>query len=82
MSYCTFYAFKQLGSIYLGLDNHPLFEQIERRIEEVKVTPAEVAGELTKSKDAEVSLQGLIEFFQGKIVLKEAKAVKMEAQYN
>lgn len=76
MSYCTMSAFKQLAWNYLGLYDHPLFEQIEKLMGEVKVTPAEVAGELTKSKDAGVSLQGVIEFFHKKIEQNEAKAAK------
>ncbi|KAH0986540.1 hypothetical protein GBA52_013717 [Prunus armeniaca] len=62
MSYCTLSAFKQLAFNYHGLSHHQLFEQIEGHIGEVKVTPAEVAGELMKSRDAQTSLQGLINF--------------------
>ncbi|XP_034695995.1 AAA-ATPase At3g50940-like [Vitis riparia] len=76
MSCCTISAFKQLAWNYLGLYDHPLFEQIERLMGEVKVTPAEVAGELMKSKDADVSLQGVIEFFHKKIEKNEAKTAK------
>lgn len=67
MSYCTFSAFKQLAFNYLGIHHHKqLFEQIEGLIAEVKVTPAEVAGELMKSSDVEVSLQGLVKFLHHK----------------
>ncbi|XP_040987593.1 AAA-ATPase At3g50940-like [Juglans microcarpa x Juglans regia] len=66
MSYCNFSGFKQLTFNYHGISQHQLFEEIEGLIGEVKVTPAEVAGELMKNKDAEVSLQGLIKFLQNK----------------
>lgn len=66
MSYCTFSAFKQLAFNYLGVSHHLLFEQVEKLIREVKVTPAEVAGELIKRKDPDVSIQGLLGFLQTK----------------
>ncbi|KAM4102291.1 hypothetical protein ACB094_05G213100 [Castanea mollissima] len=44
--YCTISAFKQLAFNYLELRHHCLFGQIERLIEKVEVTPAEVAEEL------------------------------------
>lgn len=59
--YCTISAFKQLAFNYLELRHHCLFEQIERLIEKVEVTPAEVAEELMKINDPEGSLQGLFE---------------------
>ncbi|KAI5333046.1 hypothetical protein L3X38_023176 [Prunus dulcis] len=62
MSYCTISAFKQLVFNYHGLCHQQLFEQIEGLIKEVKVTPAEVAREFMKSRDAQTSLQGLISF--------------------
>ena len=58
--YCTISGFKQLAFNYLELRHH-LFEQIERLIEKVEVTPAEVAKELMKINDPEGSLQGLFE---------------------
>lgn len=59
--YCTISAFKQLAFNHLELRHHCLFEQIERLIEKVEVTPAEVAEELMKINDPEGSLQGLFE---------------------
>ncbi|CAK9151695.1 unnamed protein product [Ilex paraguariensis] len=73
MSYCTFSSFKQLALNYLGLCNHELFKQIEEILGEAKVTPAEVAGELMKSSNAEVSLQGLLKFLKNKMTEKEKK---------
>ncbi|KAL6350006.1 hypothetical protein AAG906_003935 [Vitis piasezkii] len=64
MSYCTPYGFKTLASNYLGVSNHRLFTEIERLITEVEVTPAEIAEELMKSEEADVALEGLIEFLQ------------------
>ncbi|KAL6207463.1 hypothetical protein ACLB2K_018421 [Fragaria x ananassa] len=64
MSYCTFSGFKTLAYNYLQIKEHPLFTEIEELINYKEATPAEVAGELMKSDDAEVSLQGLIKFLQ------------------
>ncbi|CAK7342420.1 unnamed protein product [Dovyalis caffra] len=67
MSYCNISVFKKLAFNYLGLFHHDLFEQIEELIEEVDVTPAEVAWELMKNAtDAEASLQGLVNFLREK----------------
>ncbi|KAL6215857.1 hypothetical protein ACLB2K_015284 [Fragaria x ananassa] len=66
MSYCTFSGFKTLAYNYLQIKEHPLFTEIEELINYKEATPAEVAGELMKSDDTEVSLQGLIEFLQSK----------------
>lgn len=67
MSYCNTSVFKQLAFNYLGISHHHLFEQIEELIKEVNVTPAEVAGELMKSTNAEVSLNGLVKFLHAKM---------------
>ena len=67
MSYCTISAFKQLAFNCLRVRHHPLFQQIEGLISKVQVTPAEVSGELMKSKDPGTSLQGLINFLCNKI---------------
>lgn len=68
MSYCTFSGFKTLAYNYLRIQEHPLFGDIEKLLDYYKAqaTPAEVAGELLKSDDAQVSLQGLITFLQSK----------------
>ncbi|CAN4087362.1 unnamed protein product [Withania somnifera] len=44
-------AFKQLVFNYLGIRQHEVFDQIGQLLEEVEVTPAEVAGEMLKSKN-------------------------------
>lgn len=38
-----------------------MFDEIEKLISEVKVTPAEIAEEFVKSDEAEKALKGLIE---------------------
>ncbi|KAL5778048.1 hypothetical protein ACOSP7_010974 [Xanthoceras sorbifolium] len=66
MSYCSFSGFKTLAYNYLKLEEHHLFGEIEELLKKVQATPAEVAGELMKSQDAEVALQGLINFLMNK----------------
>ena len=67
MSYCTFSGFKFLASNYLELkDNHSLFGEIEGLIQKTEVTPAEVAEELMKTDDADVALQGFVNFLKQK----------------
>lgn len=66
MSYCSFSGFKTLAANYLRIQNHPLFEDIEGLLHKVNVTPAEVAGELMKSDNADTALKGLINFLQCK----------------
>ncbi|KAE9600108.1 hypothetical protein Lal_00045474 [Lupinus albus] len=66
MSYCSFSGFKILATNYLGIQNHPLFEDIEGLLHKVNVTPAEVAGELMKSDNTDSAVKGLINFLQCK----------------
>ncbi|XP_050214244.1 AAA-ATPase At3g50940 [Mercurialis annua] len=67
LSYCSFDGFKTLASNYLHIEEHQLFDEIEQLLEKVQTTPAEVAGELMKIADAELTLQGLIKFLQNKV---------------
>ncbi|XP_022716426.1 protein HYPER-SENSITIVITY-RELATED 4-like [Durio zibethinus] len=67
MSYCNASVFKQLAFNYLGISNHGVFQQIERLLEEVNVTPAEVAGELMKNTNEEAAFQGILKFLHEKI---------------
>ena len=62
ISYCTPCGF--LASNYLGVSNHSLFTEVEKLIREVKLTPAGIAEELMKSEDANIALEGLIEFLK------------------
>ncbi|KAK1587874.1 hypothetical protein Q3G72_017766 [Acer saccharum] len=67
MSYCSFSGFKLLASNYLEIkDNHSLFGEIEGLIQKTEVTPAEVAEELMKTDDADVALQGIVNFLKQK----------------
>ncbi|KAK2657135.1 hypothetical protein Ddye_010187 [Dipteronia dyeriana] len=65
MSYCSFSGFKLLASSYLEIkDDHSLFGEIEGLIQKTEVTPAEVAGEFMKTDDADVALQGFVNFLR------------------
>lgn len=66
MSYCTPRGFKILASNYLGINVHKLFSDIEKLVTEVEATPAEIAEQLMKSEEADVSLAGLVKFLQAK----------------
>ncbi|MCD9644228.1 Protein HYPER-SENSITIVITY-RELATED 4 [Datura stramonium] len=78
-SYCTPSGFRLLAANYLGTREHKLFKQIEEVIETATVTPAEVAEQLLKEDEVEVSLNGLISFLQVKIKEKEdTKSKKVE----
>ncbi|XP_058758970.1 AAA-ATPase At3g50940-like [Vicia villosa] len=80
LSYCNFYAFKQLAINYLCISEHELYEKIEQLLGQVEVTPAEIAEELTKDVDATEILQDLIKFLQTKKMIKEE--IKNEENYN
>lgn len=67
MSYCRYEAFKVLASNYLGITitEHHLFElfvEIRQLLEEVDISPAEVAGYLlrTEQRDADACLKRLV----------------------
>ncbi|PNT26645.1 hypothetical protein POPTR_007G020600v4 [Populus trichocarpa] len=78
MSYCTPQAFSILASNYLGIrdKNHYLYDEIEGLMESTNVTPAEVAEELMASENADVALEGLVNFLKRKY--SEANEVKSE----
>ncbi|KAK9678399.1 hypothetical protein RND81_11G208900 [Saponaria officinalis] len=62
MSYLTVHGFRLLASNYLQIDgDHRLFGEINRLIETLNVTPAQVAEELMRFEDADEALQGVIE---------------------
>ncbi|KQJ85594.1 AAA-ATPase ASD, mitochondrial [Brachypodium distachyon] len=72
MSYCRFEGFKVLAKNYLDVDEHELFGEIRRMLEETDMSPADVAENLMpmskkKKRDPDVCLAGLIE------ALKKAK---------
>jgi hypothetical protein len=63
MSYCGAPAFEFLASTYLGVEEHELFAAVGALLQEVDMTPADVAENLTpKSGDDEVDscLRGLV----------------------
>ncbi|XP_030469871.2 AAA-ATPase ASD, mitochondrial-like [Syzygium oleosum] len=63
LSYCRSKAFKVLAKNYLGIDDHHLFDHIWKLLNEVDLTPADVAEHLmpkSASKNAEVCLESLI----------------------
>ncbi|CAN4093896.1 unnamed protein product [Withania somnifera] len=66
MSYCTYSSFRVLASNYLKTEEHRMFKAIEDLLQRVKVTPAEVAGELMKSNNCDIALDSLIKFLQNK----------------
>ncbi|KDP32534.1 hypothetical protein JCGZ_14737 [Jatropha curcas] len=67
MSYCTITAFNQLVFNHFGIRHHMIYKEIEELLQKVEVSIAEVAVELMKSLDAEVSLQGLVKFLHYKL---------------
>jgi hypothetical protein len=66
MGYCSWEAFKTLTKNYFLIDDHPLFPEIQMLLAEVEVTPGQVSEMLLRSEDADVTLQGLSEFFKDK----------------
>ena len=77
-SYCTMDGFKLLASNYLNIEgDHQLYRQIEGLLENVEVTPAEIAEELLKSGGTDVFLGGLVKFLDQKI-LQKAKAAELK----
>ncbi|KAK9989328.1 hypothetical protein SO802_029567 [Lithocarpus litseifolius] len=78
MSYCTMDGFKLLASNYLNIEvDHQLYRRIEELLENVEVTPAEIAEELLKSGGTDVVLGGLVKFLDQKI-LQKAKAAELK----
>ena len=78
MSYCTMDGFKLLTSNYLNIEaDHQLYRQIEGLLENVEVTPAEIAEELLKSGGTDVFLRGLVKFL-GQKTLQKAKAAELK----
>ncbi|KAL2905536.1 hypothetical protein RDABS01_004246 [Bienertia sinuspersici] len=75
MSYLTMPAFRILASNYLQMNlhdehehehEHPLFGEIERLLQTVNVTAAEVSEEMLRSDDTEVVLRGVVHLLKGK----------------
>ena len=78
MSFCTMDGFKLLASNNLNIKaDHQLYRQIEGLLENVEVTPAEIAEELLKSGSADVVLGGLVKFLEQK-TLQKAKVAELK----
>ncbi|XP_051177663.1 AAA-ATPase At3g28510-like isoform X1 [Lolium perenne] len=63
MSYCGAPAFEFLASTYLGVQEHELFATVGALLQEVDMTPADVAENLTPKSiddDADSCLRGLV----------------------
>lgn len=73
MDYCTPFVFKKLVALYLEIEEHKLFELIEKIIVEAKATPAEITEQLMVSKDPDVSLKSLVEILESKNMTKESE---------
>ncbi|KAL2532550.1 P-loop containing nucleoside triphosphate hydrolase superfamily protein [Abeliophyllum distichum] len=75
MSYCTPAGFDVLALNYLAIHDHPkLFPDIKGLMQEVKVTPAEIAEHLMRNENAELALEGVVD------LLKRKKAEKSPVQ--
>ena len=64
LSYCRFEGFKVLAKNYLDLEMHPMFDAVQRLMEETKITPADVAENLMPKSpldEAEKCLSNLIQ---------------------
>ena len=67
MSYCSYHGFKVLASNYLDIaPDHRLVGEIEGLIEDMQITPAQVAEELMKSEDADTALEGFLKLLKRK----------------
>ncbi|PWA45167.1 AAA+ ATPase domain-containing protein [Artemisia annua] len=69
MSYCTYGGFKVLASTYLQVKEEEkleVFHVIKDLLEKVKVTPAEIAGELMKSENVEIVLKNVVHWLRVK----------------
>ncbi|CAN6281630.1 unnamed protein product [Urochloa humidicola] len=67
MSYCCFEAFRFLAKNYLAVDDHPLFDAVAALLQEVDITPADVAELLTPKRagdDEGSCLAALVEALQ------------------
>ncbi|XP_009624708.1 AAA-ATPase At3g50940-like [Nicotiana tomentosiformis] len=80
MSYLTIQGFKVLAENYLQVQydyNNRVFREVQDLIEEVQVTPAEVAEELMKSDDVDASLGELARFLKRKMIKNEEKGIEI-----
>jgi ATP-dependent 26S proteasome regulatory subunit len=66
MGYCTPESFRILARNYHSVENHAMYPEIEQLIQEVMVSPAEVAEVLMRNDNSDVVLQDLLEFLKEK----------------
>lgn len=78
MSYCTISAFKQLAFNYLGILHHPIFIQIEELLKKADITPAEIAGQLMKNPDPNISIRNLLRFLKKKVEAQGSAKTKVD----
>ncbi|CAN1729151.1 AAA-ATPase At5g40000, partial [Linum perenne] len=75
LSYCSFEAFRVLARNYLKVEDRPMFTEVEKLINEIEITPADVAENLmlkSPSDDAGKCLSKLI------AAMEEVKAIKAQ----
>lgn len=82
MSYSTFSSFKILAYNYLKIEEHVLFGVIKEMLPQVQVTPAEIAGELMKSGDADTALVSVVKLLQIKQSPKIKKSRDSEIRFS
>ncbi|KQK04606.1 AAA-ATPase At3g50940 [Brachypodium distachyon] len=78
MGYCTREAFRILANNYHSIDYHVTYPEIEGLIEEVTVTPAEVAEVLMRNDDTDVALSDLVVLLNSK--KEDANQIKNESK--
>ncbi|KAE8805587.1 putative mitochondrial chaperone BCS1-B [Hordeum vulgare] len=66
MGYCGFVAFRELAANYHGIQDHPLFPEIEALLREVDVAPAEVAERLLMTDDADAAVETAAKLLRGR----------------
>ncbi|KAJ1264331.1 hypothetical protein BS78_09G255200 [Paspalum vaginatum] len=66
MGYCTPEAFRILARNYHSVESHAVYPEIERLIQEVMVSPAEVAEVLMRNDNSDLVLQDLLRFLKAK----------------
>ncbi|WMV17471.1 hypothetical protein MTR67_010856 [Solanum verrucosum] len=88
MSYCRYEAFKVLAKNYLNLETHTLFQQIQGLLEEVDMSPCDVAEHLmlkNASGGPQICLDNLIQALieaKKKKANKDSKESKEKAKQN
>ncbi|GER27961.1 P-loop containing nucleoside triphosphatehydrolases superfamily protein [Striga asiatica] len=78
LSYCGFEAFKVLAKNYLEIEEHELFGKIRSMLEEIEMTPADVAENLMSKVRGENGEKGLVRLIEALEEAKELARVKAE----